>query len=94
METKNEGMDNEDLDVFEGSDSENYESIGSSKILTGIGIVAGIGGAVLGIYTLLRRIKSKKPIDVGCEEEDHFEDEKEFDIVAEELFSEIEEESE
>lgn len=85
---------NEDFDVFEESDSENYESVGSLKILKGIGILAGIGGAALGIYALTKKMKKEKPIDVEYEEEDCFEDSEEFDVVSEEQVSEPEEESE
>ena len=83
QETKIEEVNNEDFEP-----SENYESICSSRVLKRMGILAGIGGAVLGAYTLYKKFKKEKPIDVECEEEVG------SDVVVEEQVSEPEEESE
>lgn len=91
QETKIEEVNNEEFDTPEVESSENYESIGSSKILKGIGILAGIGGAALGAYALYKKHKKKKPIDVEYEEVNDCEEETESEVVVEENVSEPEE---
>ena len=81
------------FDTPEVDSSENYETIGSLKVLKGLGILAGVGAAAVGAYTLFKKIK-KKPIAVEYEEVNDYEEEETENVEVEDQLSEPEKESE